>query len=138
MTKPQNTPQLHTYIWEGINQQGERIRGENNALNPLILKAELRRQGITPKRVRKKSRSFFFSLRKKIHPKEVTLFIRQMATMLTAGIPIVQAVDLIARGQTNPVFQQLLLTIKTNIETGTPPSEAFRKHPKIFNALLCN
>ena len=138
MIKQPITPQLYTYVWEGVNKQGERIHGENNALNPLFLKADLRRQGITPKRVRKKRNSFFFGLRKKIHPKEVTLFVRQMATMLTAGIPIVQTVDLIARGQTNPVFQQLLLTIKTNIETGTPPSEAFRKYPNLFNTLLCN
>jgi type IV pilus assembly protein PilC len=137
LKKQPNTPQLHTYVWAGINNQGERIRGENNALSPLLLKADLRRQGITPKSVRKKSRPLF-SLRKKIHPKEITLFVRQMATMLTAGIPIVQAFDLIAHGQTNPVFQQLLLTIKTQIEAGSPPSDAFRKHPHIFNPLLCN
>jgi type IV pilus assembly protein PilC len=137
MQKQQKTSVPHTYRWEGINKQGDRIKGESNALTPLLLKAELRRQGITPKSVRKKSGSLF-SFRKKISQKEITLFIRQLATMLTAGIPIVQAFDLIARGQTNLTFQRLLLDIKTDIEAGNPPSAAFQKYPKLFNALLCH
>ncbi|MFU8797969.1 MAG: type II secretion system F family protein [Gammaproteobacteria bacterium] len=93
--------------------------------------------GITLKTI-KPRREFFSTRRKTINSKDITLFVRQMASMLTAGIPIIQAFELIASGQTNLHFQERLASIKTDVESGTAPSDALRKYPRLFNTLMCN
>ncbi len=130
------TAKLETYIWEGTNRRGERMRGEQNATNPAIIKADLRRQGIMPRKIRKKSKALFSS--GKIKSAEVTAFTRQLATMLTAGIPLIQSIDLIGRGHTKPSIQTMIGSVKSTIEGGGTVTEALRKHPTIFNELFCN
>lgn len=130
---------LDVFSWEGKNKQGEILRGESNAINISIVKADLRRQGITPIKVKKKSPPLFgIGGKKKISAKDITVITRQLATMLAAGIPLVQAFELTIRGQTNLSIQNLLTSIKNDIEAGTQFADALAKHPKYFNDLFCN
>lgn len=123
------------FVWEGTNRRGEVVNGEITAISVGYVKAQLRHQGITPKKVRKKFKSFFRSGAKRIKTKDITFFSRQMATMLTAGIPLVQAFDIVARGTTNTSLRNLILDIKSNVEAGSTFSEALKKHPRHFNEL---
>jgi type IV pilus assembly protein PilC len=128
---------VQTYLWTGVNRQGRQISGETAAANAPLLHVELRRQGISPRKVRVKQDSIF-TRKKNISPKEITLFLRQLTTMLGAGVPIVQSLDLIANGQKLISLQQLLVKIKTDIEAGNTLADSCRKHPQHFNLLLCN
>lgn len=134
--KPEN--KLQTFTWEGKNKQGEIVRGESNALNIAIVKADLRRQGITPLKVNKKAKPLFSFGKGKVTPKDITIVTRQLATMLTAGIPLVQAFGLTIRGQTNLAMQNLLSAIKVDLESGSPFAESLKKFPKYFDELYCN
>ncbi len=133
MTKP---AKLHTFTWEGTNRRGEHLKGEQIAADVNAIKHDLRRQGILPKKVKKKSTALFGG--KKIKQGDITLFSRQMATMLSAGIPLIQSLDLILHGLDKPALQQLINGIKSSIEGGTPVAEALQQHPLYFNPLFCN
>ncbi len=126
------------FIWEGANKQGARVKGEARAISISLAKADLRRQGITPLKVRKKSASLLKPRKPKITTKDIAVFSRQLATMMTAGIPLVQSMDIVARGHENPSMQELLLNIKGDVEGGTSLSEALGKHPLYFDSLFCN
>lgn len=129
---------VQTFVWDGVNKAGARIRGEMDATNTALVKAELRRQGVIAKKVKKKSSPLFSKGKKAIKSIDITVFSRQMATMLAAGIPLVQSFDIVARGHSNPSMQDLILKVKHDVESGTTFSEALAKHPKYFNDLFCN
>jgi len=131
------TVKSQLFVWEGTDKRGVRLKGESRNENLSLVKAELRRQGITPLKVRKKTSSFI-SNRKPIKPKDVATFTRQLATMMNAGVPLVQSFDIIARGQENPNMQELLLSIKNDIEGGSSLTEALQKRPLYFDELYCN
>ncbi|SEO74462.1 type II secretion system F family protein [Aquisalimonas asiatica] len=128
-----------TFIWEGTDKRGERVKGENQAANVTMMKAELRRIGINPKNVRRKSALSSLGQRKKpIAPGDIAVFSRQLATMMNAGVPLVQGLDIMASGHQNPSMRELIADIKGDVEGGTNLSEALAKHPRYFNDLFCN
>lgn len=123
------------FVWEGVDKTGKKIKGEMLAGGEAMVRQILRRQGITVQKVRKQSA---FARTRSITEKDVTLFTRQLATMLKAGVPLLQAFDIAARSHANPSLQRLLGEIKGDVEVGTSMSQAFRKHPKYFDGLYCN
>lgn len=123
------------FVWEGVDKTGKKVKGEMLAGGEAMVRQVLRRQGITVQKVRKQS---VFARTKTITEKDVTLFTRQLATMLKAGVPLLQAFDIAARSHANPALQKLLGEIKSDVEAGTSMSQAFRKHPKYFDGLYCN
>jgi type IV pilus assembly protein PilC len=129
---------LTTFVWEGSDKRGAKVKGETQAVNATVLKAELRRQGVLPKRVQKKSALLGGKRKKKITPGDIAIFSRQLATMLDSGVPLVQSFDIIGRGHENPSMQSLVLAIKADVEGGTSLSEALKKHPLYFDELFCN
>ncbi len=133
-----NKQKLQVFVWEGTDRKGKRIKGETRTSSITMVKAELRRQGITPVKVRKKATSLFSNRKQKIIPKDIAVFARQLATMMTSGVPMVQALDIVARGHANPSMQDLLLSIKNDVESGSALTEALRQHPLYFDDLFCN
>lgn len=131
-------PKQSIYIWEGTNKRGEKVRGEITASSIPLVKAELRRQLISPAKVRRKPKPLFGERKKKISSNDVTVFSRQMATMLTAGIPLVQAFDIVGRGHSNPSMTELINNLRSDVESGNTFAEALKKHPRHFNELFCN
>ena len=122
------------FEWEGKDRNGKIVRGETRAVGNNQVQAMLRRQGVTPSKIKKrKARAG-----KKIKPKDIALFTRQLATMMKAGVPLLQAFDIVGRGNTNPSVTKLLNDIRSDVETGTSLSSAFRKFPLYFNSLYCN
>jgi type IV pilus assembly protein PilC len=126
------------FVWEGADRNGSRMRGELTSRSELIARAELRRQGIRVAKIKKKPKPLFSAGKKKIVTKDIAVFSRQLATMLTAGVPLVQAFDIVGRGHENPSMQELLLGIKADIEGGSTLAEALGKHPIYFDELFCN
>jgi type IV pilus assembly protein PilC len=126
------------FAWEGMDRRGARVKGETRASNMTVVRAELRRQGVNPTKVRKKAQPLFGSGKKRITSKDITVFSRQLATMMAAGVPLVQAFDIVGRGHENPSMQDLILSVKTDIESGTALTDALAKHPLYFDDLFCN
>lgn len=126
------------FVWEGADRNGSRLKGEVSSRSELIARAELRRQGIRVIKIKKKPKPLFTASKKKITTKDIAVFSRQLATMLTAGVPLVQAFEIVGRGHENPSMQDLILTIKGDIEGGSPLAEALGKHPVYFDELFCN
>lgn len=140
-TKAASAPKpekAHVFAWEGTDRKGARVKGESRAADIALVRAELRRQGINPLKVRKKSTSFLTNRKKAITPKDIAIFSRQLATMMSAGVAMVQAFDIVGRGHVNPTMQDLVLSIKADVEGGTSLTEALRKHPLYFDDLFCN
>ncbi|CRM98147.1 General secretion pathway protein F [Pseudomonas sp. 22 E 5] len=126
-----------TYTWEGINRKGRRVGGHTRAHNPALVKAQLRQQGISPGRVRKK-KPLLPSLYPPIKTADITLFTRQLATLLKAGIALLQAFDIISEGFENRPVRALVHGLKQQIAAGTSLAEALRKQPRYFDELYCN
>ena len=124
------------FIWEGVDRKGTRIKGEAQATNEILLKADLRRQGINPLKVKKKTKPLFGG--KKIVSKDISIFARQLATMLNAGVPLVQSFEIIGRGHEKPSMQELVLAIKNDVESGTGLADSLSKHPDYFDSLFTN
>ena len=124
-----------TYVWEGTDKKGKKIKGEMKATGEAFVNATLRRQGITVIKIKKQGR---LSAGGKITDKDVTLFTRQLATMMKSGVPLLQAFDIVGKGHSNPAVAKLLGDIKADVETGSSLSQAFRKYPLYFDALFCN
>src|SRR5688572_22058445 len=124
------------FTWEGMDKKGNRIKGRSLAPDEPALRAELRRQGIAPSRVRKQSSAF--SKGGKPKPEDIAVFSRQLATMLSAGIPLVQGLEIVGNGHDKPSMQKLILDIKSDIEGGTSLHEALAKHPLYFDDLYVN
>ena len=124
-----------TYLWEGKDKRGKVIKGEMRAAGESFVSATLRRQGITVTKVKKQSG---FASKGKITDKDITLFTRQLATMMKAGVPLLQAFDIVGKGHSNPAVAKLLGDVKADVETGSSLSASFRKYPLYFDALFCN
>lgn len=122
------------FSWEGKDKSGKNIQGEMRANGEAVVNATLRRQGILVTKVKKKK----FSSGKKISEKDITLFTRQLATMMKAGVPLLQSFEIVAKGHANPSVSKLLMDIRGDVETGTSLNQAFRKYPLYFDALFCN
>lgn len=125
------------YTWEGSDRKGAKISGETTGINIAIVKAHLRKQGITPQKVRKKSASLF-GKGKKIKPMDIALFTRQMSTMMRAGVPLLQSFDIIAEGVDNPKMRDLILELKLEVSAGNSFASALMQKPQYFDDLYCN
>ena len=127
------------YAWEGTDKQGKRVKGEQSGQSDALVKATLRRQGINPIKVKKKSKPLLGGGgTTKITPKDITVFSRQLATMMSSGVPLVQAFEITGRGHENAGMQEMILGIKADVEAGNSLTDALRKRPLQFNALYCN
>lgn len=122
------------FAWEGKDKSGKTIKGELRANGEAVVGATLRRQGILVTKVKKKT----FRSGKKITEKDITLFTRQLATMMKAGVPLLQSFDIVAKGHANPSVSKLIQDIRSDVETGSSLNQAFRKFPLYFDALFCN
>ena len=123
-----------TYLWEGRDRAGRTVRGEMRAGGVAVVNTTLRRQGVMVTKVKKRS----YSRGRKVTEKDITLFTRQLATMMRAGVPLLQAFDIVAKGTENGSVARLFTEIKSDVETGTALSEAFRRYPLYFDDLFCN
>jgi type IV pilus assembly protein PilC len=126
-----------TFSWEGTDKKGNKLKGETGGQSPLLVKAQLRKQGINATKVRKKSVSIF-SAGKKITPMDIALFARQMATMMKAGVPLLQSFDIIGEGLDNPNMRKLVDEIKQHVAAGNSFAAALRTRPLYFDDLFCN
>ncbi|WP_295923883.1 type II secretion system F family protein [uncultured Xanthomonas sp.] len=133
-----STSQQVPFVWEGTDKRGIKMKGEQVAKNANLLRAELRRQGITPSVVKPKPKPLFGAAGKKISPKDIAFFSRQMATMMKSGVPIVGSLEIIASGHKNPRMKQMVDQIRTDIEGGSSLYEAISKHPVQFDELYRN
>jgi len=122
------------FAWEGKDKSGKTIKGEMRAGGEALVSATLRRQGILVSKIKKKT----FSSGKKITDKDITLFTRQLATMMKAGVPLLQSFEIVAKGHSNPSVSKLIQDLRSDVETGTSLNQAFRKFPLYFDALFCN
>src|SRR5689334_13049374 len=123
-----------TYLWEGKDKSGKIIKGQMRAGGEALVNVTLRRQGIVVTKVSKQR----IGRGGRVSDKDVTLFTRQMATMMKAGVPLLQSFDIVGKGHSNPAVSRLLMGIKTDVETGSSLATAFRKFPLHFDALFCN
>jgi type IV pilus assembly protein PilC len=128
---------ISVYAWEGIDRKGTKVTGELSAQNPALIKAKLRKQGITPGKVRKKNHSVF-NMGKRIKAQDIALFTRQMATMMKAGVPLLQSFDIIGEGFDNPAMRKLVDELKQEVAAGSSFAAALRKKPRYFDELYCN
>ncbi len=125
-----------TFLWEGTDRKGKKLKGEMKASGESFVSATLRRQGITVSKIKKQSS--FGGKGAKVSSKDVTLFTRQLATMMKAGVPLLQSFDIVGKGHNNAAVSKLLADIKADVETGSSLSAAFRKYPLFFDNLYCN
>ncbi|WP_144775872.1 type II secretion system F family protein [Marinobacter maritimus] len=128
---------LESYIWEGKDRKGNKSKGELAGSNLALVKAQLRKQGIIPDKVKKKPKPLFGGS-KKITPFDIAMLTRQLATMMKAGVPLVQSFDIVTDGLENKGLQDLVMAIRNDIASGTSFAGALRKHPKHFDDLYCN
>jgi type IV pilus assembly protein PilC len=130
--------QLDTFKWEGTDHRGKKKKGETAGRNMAVVKAELRRQGIATTKVKKKGKPLFPTPKPPIMAKDICIFSRQLATMMGAGVPLVQAFEIVGRGHENASMQELLMNIKADVEAGATLTESLAKHPLQFDELYCN
>jgi len=129
------------FVWEGTDKKGGRKKGEIHAGNMSMAKADLRRQGINPLKVKKKPKPLFGTggpKGKKIQARDIAIFSRQIATMMSSGVPLVQSFEIMSKGAENPTLRNLINNVKGDVEGGATLAEAFRKHPKYFDDLTCS
>lgn len=128
---------LESFVWEGKDRKGNKSKGELLGSNLALVKAQLRKQGIVPDKVKKKPKPLFGSS-KKITPFDIAMLTRQLATMMKAGVPLVQSFDIVADGLENKGLQELVMSIRNDIASGTSFAGALKRHPKYFDDLYCN
>ncbi|MGM0767006.1 MAG: type II secretion system F family protein [Pseudomonadota bacterium] len=133
----QNAQKLESYVWEGKDRKGNKSKGELTGPNLALVKAQLRKQGIIPEKVKKKPKPLFGGS-KKITPFDIAMLTRQLATMMKAGVPLVQSFDIVSDGLENKGLQELVMSIRNDISSGTSFAGALRKHPRHFDDLYCN
>jgi type IV pilus assembly protein PilC len=131
-------PKEFTFTWEATDKTGKRIKGQTMAVSDSVVKLQLRKQGLNPSRVNKKSALFSASKKKKITSGDIAIFSRQMATMMAAGVPMVQALEIIGRGHDNPSMGELIGAVKRDVEGGGSFAEALSRHPLYFDDLFVN
>ncbi|ROR94767.1 type IV pilus assembly protein PilC [Sinobacterium caligoides] len=136
-TATRNAAKGATYTWEGKDRQGRKTSGEISAASIALAKAQLRNQGIKNGKVRKKTKPLF-SNKKPIKTSDITVFTRQLATMMKAGVPLMQSFEIVAEGLDNPTMAELVLEIRDDVAGGTSLAESLQKHPKYFDALFCS
>jgi type IV pilus assembly protein PilC len=129
---------LPLFVWEGTDKRGVKMKGEQAAKNANVVRAELRRQGITPQVVKTKSKPLFGGAGKRITPGDIAVFSRQIATMMKSGVPIVQSMEILSAGQKNPKMRNLIDAVRADIESGSSLYESLRKHPVQFDELYQN
>jgi type IV pilus assembly protein PilC len=130
--------QPELFLWTGTDKRGVKVKGQTRGNNPSLIKADLRKQGIKPITVKKQNALFKKSAKKKIVAKDLAVFFRQLATMMSAGVPLVQAFEIIGRGHDNAGMRELLLTVKAEVESGTSLADSLAKHPLQFDDLVIN
>lgn len=125
------------FLWEGTDRRGKKVKGKSMAATEAAVRADLRRQGVVPTRIRKQRKSLLAGT-SKITPGDIAIFSRQLATMLAAGIPLVQAFEIVGNGHENAAMQKLIMAIKADVEGGSALAEALAKHPLYFDDLFVN
>ncbi|TMP48766.1 MULTISPECIES: type II secretion system F family protein [unclassified Pseudoalteromonas] len=141
MAKQQEREQtsLDTFLWVGVNARGKKLEGELSGQSIALIKAQLRKQGITPSKVKRKPKPLFgIKSVQKITPKDIALITRQIATMLMAGVPLIQTIEMIGSGTKNKSITKLMEGIGDEVKAGVPLSQALRKHPRYFDDLYCD
>lgn len=131
------TAKTQTFIWQGTDRQGRASKGEMAGISQAIVKAQLRKQGITAKTVKRKPKPLF-SMKKRIEAGDIAIFARQLATMMKAGVPLVQSFEIVAEGLENPSMRELVLELKNDVASGTSLQASLQKHPKQFDDLFCS
>ena len=137
MAQAQKVEKLQAYVWEGKDRKGNKAKGEISGTNLALVKAQLRKQGVMPSKVKRKPKPLFGGS-KKVTPFDIAMFTRQLATMMKAGVPLVQSFDIVADGLDNKGLQELVVAIRNDVASGTSFAGALRLHPKHFNDLYCN
>mgnify|MGYP003574184802 CR=1 FL=1 len=138
MAAKTTTKQEIMFVWEGKDKKGEKRKGELVGKSEAAIKATLRKQGIRPTKVKKKPKDLFGGGGKPIDSADIAMFARQMATMMTSGVPLLQSFDLVGQGHDKPKFQKLVMELKADVEAGGTMADALRKHPQYFDDLFCN
>jgi type IV pilus assembly protein PilC len=131
------TAKTSIYVWQGVDKQGRTAKGESSGVSQAMVKAQLRKQGIAPKTVKKKPKPLF-ERSKAITPADISIFTRQLATMMKAGVPLVQGFEIVADGMDNPSMAKIVTEIKNDVASGSGFANAIAKHPKYFDELYCN
>ncbi|RBW41388.1 type II secretion system F family protein [Psychromonas sp. B3M02] len=129
--------ELNTFTWNGINRKGAKVSGELQGASQNEVKVELRKQGVSVTRIKKKPKSLF-SFGDKVQPMDIAIVSRQIATMLNAGVPLVQSLELIAKSNEKPSLRKLMTSIANEVATGTPMSQTLRSYPRHFDDLYCD
>jgi len=138
MSKVQEKQSLDTFEWVGVSARGKKLEGELSGQSIALVKAQLRKQGITPSKVKRKAKPMFGSRVQKVTSKDIALISRQIATMLMAGVPLIQSIEMIASGAKNKSVAKLMEGIADEVKAGIPLSQALRKHPRYFDDLYCD
>ena len=133
-----NPPEKIAFLYEGTDRNGNRVKGEIFALNDALAKGQLRKQGINPLRVKKKPQPLFGGKTAKVTPADIAIFSRQMATMMSSGVPLVQSFDIIGQGNDNPAMAKMIMAIKADVEGGSNFANALKKFPMYFDDLFVN
>ena len=137
MAQAQKAEKLQAYVWEGKDRKGNKTKGEVAGTNLALVKAQLRKQGIMPSKVKRKPKPLLGGS-KKVTPFDIAMFTRQLATMMKAGVPLIQSFDIVADGLDNKGLQELVVAIRNDVASGTSFAGALRRHPKHFDDLYCN
>ncbi|ENY72920.1 type II secretion system F family protein [Aeromonas diversa] len=138
LAQKQKSPKISAFRWSGVNRKGQKVSGEMQADSANTVKAELRKQGVTVSKVSKKAQGLFSKGAAKITTMDIAVITRQITTMLSAGVPLVQTLQVIARSHEKATMRELIGEIAASVETGTPLSEALRQHPRQFDQLYCD
>ena len=131
------TEMLLDFVYDGVNRRGEKVKGETTSRNIELAKAQLRKQGIKVKTIKKKPKPIF-QMKKSIKPIDIAIFVRQLATMMKAGVPLTQSFEIVADALDNPSMKELVLSVKSEVESGSTFAAALRKHPRYFDDLFCS
>ena len=138
MAQAAQAVKTETFTFHGKDRRGNATKGELQSESVTLAKAQLRKQGITPQVVRKKAKPLLGGRKKAITPADIAIFARQLATMMKAGVPLVQSFDIVADGQENVAFRELVIAIKNDVSGGNSLASALQRHPRHFDALFCN
>ena len=126
------------FVWQGQDAKGKTAKGEVTGTSAALVKAQLRKQGIKPTKVKKKAKPLFGASKQAIKPMDIAIFTRQLATMMKAGIPLVQSFEIVGEGLENPSMREVVFSIRDDVSAGNHFADAIRKFPRQFDELFCN